>query len=100
MRKSIKKNLETLSKEQLIYIIDQLHSLYFGVGEICLHVSKWDMDPQEAISDIRELCNDIQYDTKFRDEHFGDYINMKLGKITSGELRKIVLGIDKDKSND
>ena len=100
MRESIKKNLETLSKEQLIYIIDQLHSFYFGVGEICLHVSKWEMESEKAISDIRELCNDIQYDTKFRDENFSDYINMKLGKITPGELRKIVLGIDKDKYDD
>ena len=100
MRESIKKNLETLSKEQLIYIIDQLYHLYFGVGEICLHVSKCDMDSQEAISDIRELCNNIQYNTKFRDEHFSDYINMKLGKITPAEYRKIVLEIDKDKYDD
>ena len=100
MRESIKKNLETLSKEQLIYIIDQLYHLYFGVGEICLHVSKWDMDSQEAISDIRELCNNTQYDTKFRDEHFSDYINMKLGKITPAEYRKIVLEIDKDENDD
>lgn len=100
MRKSIKRDLEKLDKEQLIYIIDQLHSFYFGVGEICLHVSKWKMESEEAISDIRELCNDMQYDTKFRDKHFGDYINMKLGKITPGELRKIVLGIDKDKYDD
>lgn len=100
MRESIKKNLETLSKEQLIYIIDQLYYLYFGVGEICLHVSKYDMDPQEAISDIRELCNNTQYDTKFRDENFSDYINMKLGKITPAEYRKIVLEIDKDKNDD
>lgn len=100
MRESIKKNLETLSKEQLIYIIDQLHSFYFGVGEICLHVSKWEMESEKAISDIRELCNDIQYDTKFRDKHFGDYINMKLGKISKEELRKIILEIDEDENND
>lgn len=100
MRKSIKRNLEKLDKDQLIYIIDQLQSLYFGVGEICLHVSKYDMDPQEAISDIRELCNNTQYDTKFRDENFSDYINMKLGKITPAEYRKIVLEIDKGKDND
>lgn len=54
------------------------------------------MESEEAISDIRELCNDIQYDTKFRDKHFGDYINMKLGKITPAEYRKIVLEIDKE----
>ena len=100
MRKSIKRNLEKLDKEQLIYIIDQLYHLYFGVGEICLHVSKCDMDSQEAISDIRELCNDMQYDTKFRDKHFGDYINMKLEKNNTGRIQKIVLGIDKDKSDD
>lgn len=92
MRPSVKRNLEKLDKDQLIYIIDQLHSLYFGVGEICLHVSKWEMEPEEAISNIRELCNDIQYDTKFRNKHFGDYINMRLGKISKEELRRIILG--------
>lgn len=96
MRNDIKGNLENLSKEQLIYIIDQLYHLYFRVGEICLHVSKWDIDPQEAISDIRELCNNTQYDTKFRDKNFSDYINMKLGKITPAEYRKIVLEINKE----
>ena len=55
MRKSIKRNLEKLDKEQLIYIIDQLYHLYFGVGEICLHVSKCDMDSQEAISDMDKM---------------------------------------------
>lgn len=96
MRKSIKRNLEKLDKEQLIYIIDQLHSFYFGVGEVCLRVSKYyniDLEEaEEAISDIRELCNDIQYDTKFRNKHFGDYINMRLGRISKEELRKIILG--------
>lgn len=92
MRNDIKKNLENLSKEQLIYIIDKLHSLYFRVGEICLHVSKWEMEPEEAISNIRELCNDIQYDTRFRNKHFGDYINMRLGKISKEEFRRIILG--------
>ena len=92
MRPSVKRNLEKLDKDQLIYIINQLHSLYFGVGEICLHVSKWEMEPEEAISNIRELCNDIQYDTKFRNKHFGDYINMRLGKISKEELRRIILG--------
>lgn len=96
MRPSVKRSLEKLDKDQLIYIIDQLHSFYFGVGEICLHVSKLDIDPEEAISDIRELCNDIQYDTKFKDEHFGDYINMKLGKISKEELRKIILEIHEE----
>ena len=100
MRPHIKKNLENLSKEQLIYIINQLYSFYNGVGNMCLSVSKMHLEPNEAINDIRELCNDIQYDVKLRDEHIGDYINMKLGKITPEELRKIILGIDNEENND
>lgn len=56
-------------------------------------------ESDEAINNIRELCNDIQYDVKLRDKHIGDYINMKLGKITPEELRKIILGTDEEENN-
>lgn len=56
-------------------------------------------ESDEAINNIREICNDIQYDIKLRDEHIGDYINMKLGKTTPEELRKIVLGTDEEGNN-
>ena len=100
MRPDIKENLENLSKEQLIYIIDQLYSFYKRIGEICVNESKLHLTSKEAIAIIREKSNDIQYDVKLRDEHIGDYINMKLGKITPEELRKIILGIDKEENND
>lgn len=100
MRESIKKNLETLSKEQLIYIIDKFDHLYCTVSEICVSESKLHIESKEAVSKIRKQCYDIQFDVDIADENIGDYINMKLEKITPEELRKIVLGIDKDKSDD
>ena len=100
MRPSIKKNLENLNKEQLIYIIDKFNHLYAIISEICVSESKMHIESKEAIYGIRELCNDIQYEVDIKSEHIGDYINMKLGKITPEELRKIILGIDKEENND
>ena len=100
MRSDIKENLENLSKEQLIYIIDKFDHLYCTVSEICVSESKLHIESKEAVSKIRKQCYDIQFDVDIADENIGDYINMKLGKITPGELRKIVLGIDKDKYDD
>lgn len=100
MRESIKKNLETLSKEQLIYIIDKFDHLYCTVSEICVSESKLHIESKEAVSKIRKQCYDIQFDVDIADENISDYINMKLGKITPAEYRKIVLEIDKDKNDD
>ena len=100
MRPHIKKNLENLSKEQLIYIIDQFDHLYCIISEICVSESKLHIEPKEAIKKIREKCCDIQFDVDIQDEHIGDYINMKLGKIAPEELRKIILEIDKEGNND
>lgn len=94
MRSDIKKNLENLSKEQLIYIIDQFDRLYTTIGEICVSESKMNLDSKEAIKKIRNKCCDIQHDVDIADEHIGDLINTKLEKITPKELRKIILGID------
>lgn len=89
MRSDIKKNLENLSKEQLIYIIDQFDRLYTTIGEICVSESKMSLDSKEAIKKIRNKCCDIQYDVDIADEDIGDYINMKLDKITPEKHRKI-----------
>lgn len=92
--------MKNLSKEQLIYIIDKFDHLYCTVSEICVSESKLHIESKEAVSKIRKQCYDIQFDVDISDENISDYINMKLGKITPGEFRKIVLGIDKDKYDD
>ena len=99
MRSDIKENLETLSKEQLIYIIDKFDHLYCTVSEICVSESKLYIESKEAVSKIRKQCYDIQFDVDIADENISDYINMKLGKITPAEYRKIVLEIDKDEND-
>lgn len=100
MRNDIKENLEKLDKDQLLYIIDKFDHLYCTVSEICVSESKLHIQSKEAVSKIRKQCYDIQFDVDIADENIGNYINMKLGKVTPGELRKIVLGIDNDKIND
>lgn len=69
MRESIKKNLETLSKEQLIYIIDKFDHFYTIVGETCVSESKWNITSADAMKNIRKYCCDIQYDIDILNEN-------------------------------
>lgn len=91
MNKYEKENLESLSKEQLIKIIEDWDHQLFYMGCACVDVSKCHLDYEEATEKIRKcLCETDKY--KFNDENLGSYIDFQLGKISVEEMRKIVLG--------
>ena len=79
-----------MDKDQLIYLIDQYEHTIFQISETLVDESKWHIEPQTAIEKIRETLQKNQF--SLRDEHLGDYINMRQGKITEEEWRKIILG--------
>lgn len=86
-----KEVLMTLSKEQLIYLIEQLNSSLFLISETCVNESKWHIDSAEAVERIREDIYDMPCaynETKLKAE-----IDFKMGKITRKEYWKI-LGMD------
>ena len=90
MTKHIRENLMRLNKEQLIYLIEQYHHTDFLIGEALVDQSKCNITNEKCIEKIREYSCENQI--SLNDEHLGDYIDMKLGKITKEEYRKIVLG--------
>ena len=90
MTKHIKENLMNLNKEQLIYLIEQYHHTDFLIGETLVDQSKRNITNEKCIEKIREYSCENQI--SLNDEHLGSYIDMKLGKITKEEYRKIVLG--------
>lgn len=86
-----KELLTTLSKEQLIYLIEQMQHSLFMITETCVEESKWHIDAETAVTRIRD---DIYNLPSIYDEaSFKGYIDMKMGKITPQEYHKIV-GLD------
>ena len=53
MTKHDKEVLSELSKEQLIYLIEQLKSSLCKIGESCFEESKGHRPPEKAVEDIR-----------------------------------------------
>lgn len=53
MTKHDKEVLQELSKEQLIYLIEQMKSSLCKIGEACVEESKGHRPPEKAIEDIR-----------------------------------------------
>lgn len=90
MTRRIRENLMKLNKEQLIYLIEQYHHTDFLIGETLVDQSKRNITNEKCIEKIRDYSSENQI--SLNDDHLGDYIDMKLGKITKGEYRKIVLG--------
>ena len=86
-----KKVLSELSKEQLIYLIEQFEHSHFLISEVCVDESKLHIDSAKAVDKIR----DYLYDMPFFDDptELKAYIDMKMDKISVKEYRKII-GLD------
>ena len=91
MTKHSKEVLNQLSKEQLIYLIEQLNHSQFMISEVCVDESKWHIKSKEAINKIRGYIYNIPslYDVT----ELKAYIDMKTEKISVEEYRKII-GLD------
>lgn len=59
MTKHDKEVLQELSKEQLIYLIEQMKSSLCKIGEACVEESKGHRTPEEAVEDIRGYIFDM-----------------------------------------
>ena len=83
-----KEVLAQLSKEQLIYLIEQLVHSQFLISETCVEESKWHIDSRDAVQEIRGYIYNMPslYDAK----ELAAYIHMEMGKISEEEYRKII----------
>ena len=88
MTDQLKETLNELSKDQLIYLIEQYYHSQFLISEICVDESKKHILPEIAIERIRNLIYKLP--NTFNVEYFKAYLDYDMGKITVDEYRKIL----------
>lgn len=86
-----KRNLEKLTKEQLIFLIEQYDHINFMIGETLVDESKRHITSEETVKEIRKYLTESQAKTNLSNEHLDSYIDMEIGKISVEEYREIVL---------
>ena len=91
MTDQLKEILNELSKDQLIYLIEQFYHSQFLISETCVEESKCHISSEKAVQKIRSYLYDMPKTYNVTD--FKALIDMKMGKITVEEYRKI-LGLD------
>ena len=87
MTEHVKEILNQLSKEQLIYLIEQLNNSQYIIGEICVDESKCHIDSDKAVDKIRGY---IYYIPSNNAEELKAYIDMKMNKISVEDYKKII----------
>ena len=91
MTDQLKEILNQLSKDQLIYLIEQYYHSQFLISEVCVDESKQYISSEKAVKKIRSCLYDMP--STYNIDNFKAQIDMKMGKITVDEYRKIV-GLD------
>ena len=91
MTDQLKEILNELSKEQLIYLIEQFYHSQFLISETCVEESKRHISSEQAVHNIRKYLYDMP--NTYNVDNFKAQIDMKMGKITVDEYRKII-GLD------
>ena len=91
MTNQLKEILNELSKDQLIYLIEQFYHSQFLIGEVCVDESKYHISSEQAIQEIRNYLYDMP--STYNVDNLKAQIDMGMGKITVDEYRKI-LGLD------
>ena len=88
MTDQLKEILNELSKDQLIYLIEQYYHSQFLISEICVEESKQHISSEKAVEEIRSYLYDMP--NTYNVDNFKAQIDMKMGKITVDEYRKIL----------
>ena len=91
MTDQLKETLNELSKEQLIYLIEQYYHSQFLISEVCFEESKCHISSENAVQKIRSYLYDMP--NTYNVDNLKAQIDLKMGKITVDEYRKI-LGLD------
>ena len=91
MTDQLKEILNELSKEQLIYLIEQFYHSQFLISETCVEESKCHISSEQAVQNIRKYLYDMP--NVYNVDNFKAQIDMGMGKITIDEYRK-TLGLE------
>ena len=94
MRERVKQRLKSLSKDQLVKLIEDYKYALDIIGEICVDESKG-ADAHSLFTDIRLLLREFDsYD--LNSDNLAAEIDLGMEKITPEKFRSIVLGGDDD----
>ena len=91
MTDKLKEILNELSKDQLIYLIEQFYHSQFLISETCVDESKCHISSEKAVQKIRSYLYNMP--NTYNVDNLKAQIDMEMGKITVDEYRKI-LGLD------
>ena len=91
MTNQLKETLNELSKDQLIYLIEQYYHSQFLISEVCVEESKCHISSENSVQKIRSYLYNLPKTYNVTD--FKALIDMKMSKITVDECRKI-MGLD------
>ena len=91
MTDQLKETLNELSKDQLIYLIEQYYHSQFLISEICVDESKCHISSENAVQKIRSRIYNMP--NTYNVDYFKAYLDYEMGKITIYEYRK-TLGLD------
>ena len=83
-----KELLSTLSTEQLIYLIEQMDRSLCLISIVCVDESKGHIESEAAVRKIRDYIYDMP--SAYNETDLKAHIDMKMGKITPKEYRKIL----------
>ena len=87
----IKKNLEELTRDDLIYLLREYDYTWSCIGETLVDQSKQNISDEYAIDKIRSYLSEISR-LNPRSNRLDLEIKLRKSEITPDEYRKIVLG--------
>lgn len=94
MTNNVKLHLQSLSKDQLIKLIEDYKYALNIISEICVDESKG-ADAHSLFTDIRVCLIELD-DYDLNSDNLAAEIDLSMGKITPEKFRSIVLGDDND----
>lgn len=95
MTQFTKNTLLTLSKEQLVFLIDLFYSSQFLVGEVLVDASKQHISPERALDKIREYMMGAPSINQPA-ERLSAWIDLAMEKITADEYMRILGLVDEE----
>ena len=94
MTNNVKLRLQSLSKDQLVKLIEDYKYALDIIGEIYVDESKG-ADAHSLFTDIRVCLTELD-DYDLNSDNLAAEIDLSMGKITPEKFRSIVLGDDDD----
>lgn len=83
-----KKILNALTKEQLIFLINQYQHMEFIISEICVNESKQHIPSEHAVEETRKELRNCNFPFCTSTEEFISLLDYKMDKITLDEYKE------------